>query len=123
MRRKLRQILQILRGPVPAAARPAMPQAPSLLVVGASTGGAAVVAELLRACRGALTVPCVLVQHIDAEFAVGMAAWLTAQTGRSVVLAETGQLPQTGQVYLGRGPGHLVIDRQGRFAERAEPVD
>ncbi len=122
LRRKLAQFRRIL-GTAPAPAPPATAiRSPRLLAIGASTGGPAVIARLLGALAGPLPMPCVIVQHIDAEFADGMVRWLTSETKQSVTLALAGVLPEPGGVYLSGGGGHLVLDKAGRFAYRQEPL-
>lgn len=121
LRRKIGQLARILP---PPRSTPAVvgPGAGSLLVIGASSGGPAVVARLLRELAAPLPVACVVIQHLNPEFAPGMASWLGSETGHPVQVAIAGTAPAAGQVYLSGRPGHLVLE-QGQFAYRAEPVD
>lgn len=49
---------------------------PEILLIGASTGGPPVVAELLRALPKTFPSPIVVVQHISNGFGAGLADWL-----------------------------------------------
>ena len=68
--------------------------------------------------------PVVLIQHIDAALAPGLAHWLTEQTGHEVAVASEGAVPGPGQVLLAATNDHLVVE-QGRRRVRyvSEPRD
>jgi two-component system response regulator WspF len=113
-------------GEVPAwgmpAGTPATPHAgPPLLAIGASTGGPDAVAQVLRALAPAPPAPVVVVQHIAADFAPGLATWLQGRAGVPVRLAQEGSVPGRGQVYLAGSDDHLVLGLDRRFAYTAEP--
>jgi len=80
-----------------------------LIAVGASAGGPAALAQLLRAIPADFSAALVIVQHIDAAFAQGMADWLGMQARIPVRLAEEGDMPQGGQVLLAGNNKHLVF--------------
>jgi two-component system, chemotaxis family, protein-glutamate methylesterase/glutaminase len=61
------------------------------LAIGASTGGPAAVAALIRALPKTFSVPILVVVHIGAAFAAAFAEWLEAQSGRRVALAQDGE--------------------------------
>jgi two-component system chemotaxis response regulator CheB/two-component system response regulator WspF len=94
--------------PVQARITPHASTAP-LIAVGASAGGPAALAQLLRAIPADFSAALVIVQHIDAAFAQGMADWLGMQARIPVRLAEEGDLPQGGQVLLAGNNRHLVF--------------
>lgn len=122
LRRKMGQLCRI----VPRTGEPPAPvirKQLGLLAIGASTGGPAIIAGLLKALQAPLCVPCVIVQHINPEFAPGMAEWLHVETGHDVRLAVGGEQPQPGIVYMGGGPGHLALSAESRLVYRREPAD
>jgi two-component system response regulator WspF len=123
LRRKLGQLCRILPGTADEPFAPTVRQRLSLLAIGASTGGPAVIAGLLHALKAPLCVPCVIIQHINPEFAPGMAHWLQTETGHRVSLAVGGEAPQPGVVYMSGGPGHLALSMEGRLVYRREPAD
>lgn len=102
--------------------RPAMNPAPApapqagarrLLAIGASAGGPATLAQLLRDLPLDFPAGIVLVQHVDASFAAGMADWLNDQVSLPVRLAREGERPLPGQVLLAGTDDHLVLREDG----------
>jgi two-component system response regulator WspF len=92
--------------------RPASGAAPSpcpLLAIGASAGGPAALATLLSALPADFPAAIVLVQHVDAAFAAGMADWLNTQVGLPVRLARAGERPAKGTVLLAGTDDHLRL--------------
>ena len=90
--------------PLPEAAT-----APSLVAIGVSAGGPAAVATLLDGLPRDFAGAVVIVQHTDAPFAFGMAAWLREQTGRRVRVAVHGDRVAAGTVLLAGRSEHLVF--------------
>src|SRR5688572_20873116 len=64
----------------PSPARPAR-GLPSLVAIGASTGGPQALATVLRVLTKPAPWPIIIVQHIDAMFAGGLSEWLSTETG------------------------------------------
>ena len=116
---------------------PAMPKSPvrdegavgvpaageCLVAIGASAGGPEAVAEVLRHLPASFPVPIVVVQHVDQQFAKGLADWLAGQTSLRVRLAEAGDRPTPGSVLLAGTDNHLVLDESGRLAYTRTPAD
>ncbi|ADJ64505.1 chemotaxis response regulator protein-glutamate methylesterase [Herbaspirillum seropedicae] len=99
-----------------APAQPARADSlPPLVAVGASAGGPAALATLLKAIPQGFAGAVVIVQHIDAAFAPGMAQWLQQQSALKVGLAQEGQAPQRGAVLLAASNRHLVVKEGGRL--------
>jgi two-component system response regulator WspF len=84
-------------------------EATNLLAIGASAGGPGAVAEVLRTLPEN-SPPVVVVQHIDSQFAGGMADWLNSQTNLIVHVAMQGEAMKPGHVYLAGQDGHLVLN-------------
>ena len=82
---------------------------PKLIVIGASTGGPKALAQILSRMSAERKQAVVVVQHIDAQFAAGLASWLDSQTGMRVRLAEPGDRPTAGMVLMAGGKKHLVM--------------
>lgn len=57
---------------------------PSLVVIGASTGGPPVIQTILRSLHQTYPLPLVLVQHMSPGFIQGFAEWLSDSTGFKV---------------------------------------
>ncbi len=94
----------------------------NLVVLGASTGGPAAVAKVLGDLPDSPDSSIVIIQHIDAAFTAGLARWLGDLTHRRVDLAESGDRPLPGRIYLASTGDDLVLDRSGRFQYKAEPL-
>lgn len=117
------------RTPSAVASAPAPPVArsgstpPSLIAIGSSTGGPKALAQLLGALPKRLSVPVVIVQHVDSNFAGGLATWLSAGSPLPVVMADEGAAPEPGKVHLARTESHLVLGPDRRFRYTTEPRD
>jgi two-component system response regulator WspF len=94
-----------------------------LVAIGASAGGPSALATLLGALPPRLDAAVVVVQHVDRQFAPGMAQWLGAVSRLPVGLAAEGEPPQPGLVQLAATNDHLVIDAEGRLAYRRHPEE
>ncbi len=91
------------------------------LAVGASTGGPEALAALLRAVPRPAPWPIIIVQHIDEQFAPGLAEWLSRETGHTVAPARPDAPPASGSVLLACTNDHLVLDPSGRLRYTPEP--
>jgi len=94
-----------------------------LIAIGASTGGPAVLAEILARLPGNLAAPILVVQHISPGFTTGLAEWLGQATRLTVKLAERRESVRSGAVYLAPDRCQLGIARDGRIQLAEEPVD
>lgn len=92
-----------------------------LLVLGASAGGPSALATVLAGLPVDFPAPIAIVQHIDEQFASGMAEWLAQQCALPVKLAQNNERMETGVVYLAGGSDHLVLRDRYTFQYRAEP--
>lgn len=102
------------RAAAPTAAR-------RLVVVGASAGGPAALAELVAHLPASFSAAMVVVQHVDEVFAAGMADWLASQSPIPVRLARHGETPQPGCILLAGSNDHIRLLRSGELAYSAEP--
>lgn len=100
----------------PAAAASACtttPRETPLVAIGASAGGPAALASLLAALPPDFAASVVIVQHVDAAFAAGMADWLNQQSTLPVRIARDGDRPQAGVVLLAGTDDHLHLKLPG----------
>ena len=94
--------------PAAAAARPAVDPSWPLVAIGSSTGGPGGPGrDPLGAARRRRDAATVIVQHVDAAFAPGLARWLAERTGRRVELVEPGDRPLPGQILLAATNDHV----------------
>jgi two-component system, chemotaxis family, response regulator WspF len=93
-----------------------------LIVIGASTGGPKALAEILAQLPESLSAAIVIIQHIDVQFAAGLADWLKGQSVLPVALAMPGDRPQPGKVLIAQAHSHLVMrcDRKLAYLSQAE---
>ncbi len=83
------------------------------IAIGASTGGPAAVADILKALPATFPIPLLLVIHVSDQFAFALAEWLNSQSNLPVRFAADGQpLPPPGQpgVLLAPAGAHLVLE-------------
>jgi two-component system response regulator WspF len=99
------------------------PTAPSLVAIGVSAGGPPALSTLLRGLPGDFPGAVVIVQHADAPFALGVAAWLREQTGRRVRVAVHGDRVEAGTVLLAGRSEHLVFTSADVLGYASEPYD
>ncbi|CAB3652029.1 MULTISPECIES: chemotaxis response regulator protein-glutamate methylesterase [Achromobacter] len=117
--RKIRNIGWLIgrygnRAALTPVSKPAAPASTRrLLAVGASAGGPATLAQLLRDIPLDFPAGIVLVQHVDASFAAGMADWLNDQVPLPVRLAREGERPLPGQILLAGTDDHLTLLEDG----------
>jgi two-component system response regulator WspF len=88
---------------------------PPLVAIGASTGGPQALAEILTALPKKFPAAVAIVQHVDSEFAAGLADWLTSHTGHDVTTARAGRRFEPGRIYLAATQDHLVVDAHGNM--------
>jgi len=124
--RKIQNIGWLLRPENSGAQPPAAVPRPDgtaqrLVAVGASAGGPAALAQLLMGIPADFPAAVVLVQHVDATFAAGMADWLGRESPLPVRLARDGEPPQAGVVLLAGTDDHLRLLKNGRLAYTADP--
>ncbi|GAB1540838.1 Wsp signal transduction system protein-glutamate methylesterase WspF [Scytonema sp. NUACC21] len=80
-----------------------------LIVIGASTGGPQALATILSKFPKGFQAAFIVVQHVDAQFAPGFAAWLDDQIPMPVQLAISGFSPQMGIVLVAGKNHHLIM--------------
>jgi two-component system, chemotaxis family, response regulator WspF len=95
----------------------------SLVAIGASAGGPAALAQILSELPSNFSAPIVVVQHVDSQFAPGLASWLDCQSPLEVRLAHEGDQPVPGVALLAGGDHHLVFSGPARLAYTRQPLE
>jgi two-component system response regulator WspF len=94
-----------------------------LIAIGASAGGPSVLAMILNALPRDLPAAVVIVQHVDRQFADGMADWLNHGTQLHVRVAVEGDRPTVGEVLLASTSDHLTFKTADHVGYSADPAD
>jgi chemotaxis response regulator CheB len=93
-----------------------------LVAIGASAGGPTALATVLRGLPRDFPAAIVIVQHVDEQFARGMATWLGQQTALTVKVAAEGDRLAPGTVLLAGTSNHLVFKGANRIGYDVEPT-
>jgi chemotaxis response regulator CheB len=94
-----------------------------LVAIGASAGGPAALAVVLRGLPRDFPASVVIIQHVEAQFAPGMAEWLSRQSAMPVTIACEGDRIAVGAVLLAGTSDHLVLRAANRLGYTREPRD
>ncbi|WP_455376657.1 chemotaxis-specific protein-glutamate methyltransferase CheB [Kaarinaea lacus] len=94
----------------------------NLVIIGCSSGGPEALAELLGNLPKEFQSPIVVVQHVDAAFAPGLATWLNVKSALPVGLAREGDELVPGRVLLASTNSHLVLSADNRLTYTDEPA-
>jgi two-component system response regulator WspF len=118
------------RGPVggrksdaTAIRRPREVRHDQLVAIGASAGGPAALAQVLSALPADFPAAVAIVQHVDEQFARGLASWLSGHTPLRVLLAEEGDRLRAGTVFLAAREEHLVLASPTHLGYTRHPVE
>jgi len=95
----------------------------SLVAIGASTGGPKALATILSRLPVGFAAAIVIVQHVDAQFAVGMIDWLSHQTPLPVKKAVVGDRPQKGTILVACTNDHLCLQANGTLTYTQYPIE
>ena len=85
----------------------------SLVAIGASTGGPAVLQTVLVNLRGDFALPVVITQHIAPGFLDGLIKWLRQTTKREIHIAEQRERLLPGHVYFAPDGLHMGVESSG----------
>jgi two-component system, chemotaxis family, response regulator WspF len=99
------------------------PFAPSLVVLGGSTGGPEATAQILSSLSPSDAMAIIIVQHIDAEFAPGLAKWLTEHSKFPTEIIKDGMTPKRGIALVAATNDHLVMSANRTLHYAVEPKD
>jgi two-component system chemotaxis response regulator CheB len=111
-----------IKGRKPAAfAEPAPSQQPAAreilaVVIASSTGGPKALSRFFSLLPGDFPVPLAIVQHNSSGFDKSLPQWLDTYTPLKVKIAEEGEIPKSGVVYIAQTDKHLMLTGDGRNA-------
>ena len=93
----------------PQRSSPLEPRKINAVVVASSTGGPRALSIFFSLLPNRFPVPIVIVQHNSSGFDKSFAQWLNTYTDLDVKVAEEGDLPKAGTVYIARTDMHLEL--------------
>lgn len=120
---KIGAIARLIGDPSSDPAERKSVSADQLVAVGASAGGPAALAAILKSLPRSFPAAIVIVQHVDARFAPGLASWLGQHSALPVRLASEGDLVLPGSVLIAGTDDHLVFKSQSHLGYTPTPVD
>jgi chemotaxis response regulator CheB len=94
-----------------------------LVAIGSSTGGPQALQVILRGLPADFPAAIAVVQHMDEQFASGLAGWLDGQCRLQVRVLREGDGPLPGQVLIASTNNHLIMRADGTFGYAVEPED
>ncbi len=94
-----------------------------LVAIGASTGGPRALAEILSRLPKNFSAAVVIIQHIDAAFAPGLADWLNSFSALPVAVAREGSRLEPGKVWVAGTNDHLVLSSDLTLRYTPQPID
>jgi two-component system response regulator WspF len=122
---KIESTLHLVGGPLETTdpAPRSRERARCLVAIGASAGGPAALANLLGGLPADLLAGILIVQHVDAQFAPGLAKWLGDVCKLPVRVASEGDVPEEGVVLIAGTNDHLTLRPGGLLGYTAEPAN
>jgi two-component system, chemotaxis family, response regulator WspF len=94
-----------------------------LVAIGASAGGPGALVKILASIPKDFPAAIVIVQHVDEQFAAGMADWLNRDSILPVRVAAEGDQVVPGVVLLAATNDHLLLKTGDRLGYAREPSD
>ncbi|MEM1059799.1 MAG: chemotaxis-specific protein-glutamate methyltransferase CheB [Verrucomicrobiota bacterium] len=95
----------------------------SILVIGASTGGPQAVATILGQLPENFAPGVAVVQHVDEQFAPGLADWLDTRCALEVRAAHDGAPMRRGTVWLAATNNHMVMEPDLTLHYHSQPLE
>ena len=80
-----------------------------MVVIASSTGGPKALSRFCSLLPGDFPVPIVIVQHNSTGFDKSFAQWLDTYTPLSVTVAQEGDTPKPGVIYIAQTDRHLML--------------
>lgn len=96
---------------------------PPLVAIGSSTGGPKALATIVSRLPANFDAAIAIVQHVDAQFAVGMIDWLNDLTPLTVKKASVGDRPEKGTVLVACTNDHLWMQPNQMLNYTKDPID
>jgi len=115
--RAAKPVANAASAPIPTTPRPGPRPPPTVLAIGASTGGPPALLKVFAALKGAVSQPIFLTQHMPATFTALLAEQLSRAGDRPCREGVEGEIVEAGRCYIAPGGWHMTVVR-----ERAGPT-
>ena len=92
-----------------------------LVAIGASAGGPSALAVVLKGLPKDFSAAIVIIQHVDVQFASGMAEWLSGYSALPVRVAAEDDRPVRGTVLIAGTQDHLQLKAADRLGYTRDP--
>jgi chemotaxis response regulator CheB len=112
-----------LRQQTATAKAPRRREDPTLIAIGASTGGPQALTAVLSQFPVDLPAAVVIIQHMDKKFTHGLASWLNQQVAMPVKVIAEQERPYRGMVQVPSTDHHLMLNSNGILSYSVEPTD
>lgn len=94
-----------------------------LVAIGSSTGGPKALSQIIEKLPSDIAAAFVIVQHVDSQFANGLADWLKNYSSLPIHLADVGKSPSNGNIYIANTNDHLYLNSNGHFEYSPKPIE
>jgi len=88
------------------------------VLIASSTGGPQALSTFFSLIPGDFPLPIIIVQHNSPGFDKSFSQWLGTFTSLNVKIAEEGEIPKSGTVYVSQIGKHLMLQRVNRQTVR-----
>ena len=96
---------------------------PEIVAIASSTGGPQALGEILKNLPLAFSLPIIIVQHIAPDFVASLVSWLNTVSNMPVCVAQPGDPPLQGTIYIASGNQHLQLTHEHRFGTTGVPAN
>jgi len=86
-----------------------------IAAIGSSTGGPAILGQILSQLPAELKATVLIAQHIGKTFMPDLVSWLKRSCAMPIRIIKEGEKPISGTVMVTEGDSHLLINRDGSF--------
>ncbi len=95
---------------------------PTLVVIGASTGGPGIITHIMERLHAPLPAAVIIVLHVAKSFTEGMTYWMQKYTQIPVQIVKEGDTPRENNIYLAATDEHLILTPKETFRYSEAPM-
>ncbi len=94
-----------------------------IVAIGSSTGGPKALASLFSKIPANTKAAFIIIQHVDAQFAFGLADWLQNYSNLPIHIAKSNTCPENGNIYIASTNDHLYLNEFAKFEYSSKPIE